>query len=276
VRGAPGPQQPVRPATARFDFLSRMESADFRSPPEREAPPESRHIGLIGGLGVGATIIYYRAIAAGCADRGAVPRLTIVHAHAPTALAHVAAGRIDELADYLAPFVAELRSVGAKFFAIPAVTPHIALGPLTKRDTMPIVDMLEVTARGLRERGFSRIALFGTRFTIETALFGALDAFDVIPPRPHEIDEIHRVYLELATAGHTSAAGVKALRDIARAIRRRDRVDAVVLAGTDLNLIFDEGSAGFPAFDCASAHINAILDRATPPRPSIHRGPAAG
>jgi aspartate racemase len=141
---------------------------------------------------------------------------------------------------------------------------------------MPIVDMLEVTARGLRERGFSRVALFGTRFTIETALFGALDAFDVISPRPREIDEIHRVYLELATAGYTSAAGVKALRDIAREIRRRDRVDAVVLAGTDLNLIFDEASAGFPAFDCASAHINAILDRATPRRPSIHRGLAAG
>jgi aspartate racemase len=126
-----------------------------------------------------------------------------------------------------------------------------------------MVDMLEVTARGLRERGFSRVALFGTRFTIETSLFGALDSFDVIRPEPQEIDEIHRVYLELATDGHTSAAGVEALRDIARAIRRRERVDAVVLAGTDLNLIFDEASAGFPAFDCASAHIHEILDRAT-------------
>ncbi len=212
---------------------------------------------------MGAAVIYYRAIAAGCADRGTVPRITIVHADAPTSLAHVAAGRIDELADYLAGFVAELRSVGASFFAIPAVTPHIALGRLAKRDPMPIIDMLDVTARGLRERGLARIALFGTRFTIETALFGALDAFDVVSPRPQEIDEIHRVYLELATAGHTSAAGVKALRDIARAIRRRDRVDAVVLAGTDLKLIFDEDSAGFPSFDCASAHIKAILDRAT-------------
>jgi aspartate racemase len=244
-----------------------MESADLRSPAEPEAPPESRHVGLIGGLGVGAAITYYRSIAAGCADRGAVPRITMVHAHAPIVLAHVAAGRIEELADYLASFVAELRRVGSTLFAIPAVTPHIALAALGKRDSLPVVDMLEVTARGLRERGFSRVALFGTRFTIETALFGALDAFDVIAPRPREIDEIHRVYLELATAGHTSAAGVEVLRDIARAVRRRDRIDAVVLAGTDLNLIFDEASAGFPAFDCASAHINAILDQAAPGRP---------
>jgi aspartate racemase len=241
-----------------------MESAASRDPAERGPPPDSRHVGLIGGLGVGAALNYYRAIAGGLADRGTVPRITIVHADAPTALAHVTAGRIDELADYLAGFVAELRSVGTELIAICAVTPHIALEPLTKRALVPIIDMLEVTAQGLHERGFSRIALFGTRFTIETELFGALDAFDVIPPRPQEIDEIHRVYLELATAGHTSAANVEALREIAREILRRDRVHAVVLAGTDLNLIFDEASSGFPAFDCASAHVSTILDRATP------------
>jgi aspartate racemase len=253
-----------------------MERTARIDPAKREAPPDSRHVGLVGGLGVGAAVIYYRAIAAGIADRGTVPRITIAHADAPTSLAHVTAGRIDELAEYLAGFVAELGSVGTELIAICAVTPHIALGPLTKRASVPIIDMLEVTAQGLRERGFSRITLFGTRFTIESELFGALDGFDVVPPRPQEIDEIHRVYLELATAGHTSAANVEALRAIARAIRRRDGVDAVVLAGTDLNLIFDEGSAGFPAFDCASAHISTIIDRATPGRAKTHDDLADG
>jgi aspartate racemase len=241
-----------------------MESAAYRDPAESDRPPDSRHVGLIGGLGVGAAAIYYQAIATGLADRGTVPRITLVHAHAPTALALVSAGRIDGLAEYLVAFVAQLRNAGTELIALCAVTPHVALGPLRRRASVPIIDMLEVTAQGLHERGFSRVALFGTRFTIETELFGALDGFDVILPRPHEIDEIHRVYLELATVGHTSAANVEALRETARAIRRRDRVDAVILAGTDLNLIFDEASAGFPAFDCASAHIAAILDRATP------------
>jgi aspartate racemase len=250
-----------------------MENADSRGTGDGEALPESRHVGLIGGLGVGAAVIYYRAIAAGCTDRGAVPRITLVHADSPTVLAHAAGRRLDELADYLAPFVAELRSAGSEFFAIPSVTPHIALGTLTRRAPLPIVDMLQVTARGLRERGSSRVTLFGTRFTIQTGMFGALDDLDVIPPRPQEIDEIHRIYLELVTAGRTSGSSVDALRDIARTIRRRDGVDTIVLAGTDLNLIFDEASAGFPAFDCAAAHINAILDRATPP---VHRDLGAG
>ena len=69
---------------------------------------------------------------------------------------------------------------------------------------------------------------------------------------------------------------MQALRDIAQAIPERERIDAVVLAGTDLNLIFDEANAGFPAFDCAAAQIDAILDRATPDPPTTGRDPAAG
>lgn len=220
---------------------------------------ESKHFGLVGGLGVGAAVLYYQAIAAACAERGIVPRLTMAHANAPTALAHVQAGRIADLAAYLAGFVGELAAAGASFFAIPAITPHICLADLKRQVTLPIVDILQVTAERLRERRLSRIALFGTRFTIDARLFGALDAFDVVRPRDAEVEEIHRIYLELATQGRTSAANEARLRDLAHTLCRRDAVEAVVLAGTDLNLVFNEATAGFPAVDCAAAHIDAIV-----------------
>ena len=33
-----------------------------------------------------------------------------------------------------------------------------------------------------------------------------------------------------------------------------------MLAGTDLNLVFNETNTGFPAVDCAVAHIAAIVE----------------
>ena len=69
---------------------------------------ETRHFGLIGGLGVGAAVHYYEGITEACSARGLVPRLTIAHENAPTALAHVQVGRIDWLADNLAQFAREL------------------------------------------------------------------------------------------------------------------------------------------------------------------------
>jgi aspartate racemase len=112
---------------------------------------QNEHVGLIGGLGVEATVFYYRGIAAACAARSIVPRLTMTHADARTALALVQAGCIDDLATYLASLVAGLAASGATFFAIPAVTPHI--NALEKRASLPIVNILQVTVERLRARG---------------------------------------------------------------------------------------------------------------------------
>ena len=107
---------------------------------------ESRHFGLVGGLGVGATVLYYQAIATACAKQQIVPRLTVAHAHAPTALAHVEADRIEALATYLGGFVRELAAAGAGFFAIPAITPHICRAQLQREVAIPMVDILATTA----------------------------------------------------------------------------------------------------------------------------------
>lgn len=220
---------------------------------------ESKHFGLIGGLGVGATVIYYEGIAAACAAKAVVPRITIAHANAPTALAHVQAGRIDGLAAYLAGFVQELAAAGASFAAIPAITPHICRAKLKALVKLPLIDILDMTGDHVAQRGIKRIALFGTRYTIESRLFGALEGIAIVDPQPPEIDEIHRIYLELAQKGACTTEDADRLREIAHTLIRRDGIEAVLLAGTDLNLIFDERTAGFPAIDCAKAHIDAIV-----------------
>ena len=219
------------------------------------------HLGLIGGLGVGAAVLYYQGITAACALQGVVPRLTMAHANAPTALALVTEGNIDGLADYLEGFATELEAAGATFIAIPAITPHICRAELKARIRLPILDILDTSANELRSRGLKRVALFGTRFTIERDLFGALGEFEVVRPRDAEIAEIHSIYLELAQQGRTPAANVDRIRQLARTICARDRAEAIVIAGKDFNLVLDEASAGFPAVDCAAAHIDAIARR---------------
>jgi aspartate/glutamate racemase len=61
-----------------------------------------------------------------------------------------------------------------------------------------------VTARHLRERKLARVALFGTKFTIDSRLFGALERVDIVRPQETEVEEIHRIYLDLAQKGRCS------------------------------------------------------------------------
>jgi aspartate racemase len=145
---------------------------------------EQRCLGIIGGLGVGATVHYYQSIVDACTEHGLTPRLFIAHADVARVLANVRDGKLVKLAQYLAGFAESLAAAGADIGAIAAVTPHICLPDIVQGTRLPLVNLLDETAREIKARGFRRVALFGTRFTIESKFFGKLDDIDVVQPSP--------------------------------------------------------------------------------------------
>ncbi len=217
--------------------------------------------GLIGGLGVGAAVHYYRELAK-AHDALRVPMdLAMVHADMARMIRWAESGDAKPMAQYLAELIARLKSAGATFAAIPAVTPHLCIAELVPISPLPLVNLLEVVNDSLRSSGFRRVALFGTRFTVERAMFGALSGVEVVRPRPEELEYIHKTYFQLASTGSGGEQQRKGLTDLAQTLMRRDGVDAIVLAGTDLALIFDESNTSFPHLDCARVHIGEILRR---------------
>jgi aspartate racemase len=217
-------------------------------------------VGIVGGLGVGATVHYYEAIAAACKARGSVPDLVIVHADVDRGQGLVRAGRLDELAAYLGSFIDRLGRAGAVAAVLPAVTPHICLGELSRRASLPLINIVDPTAGELRRRGLRRVALFGTIFTMEGSLWGLLKDIEIVKPRPDEIAFIGGAYQRILDA-QTDPADADRIRAIALDLRRRDGVEAILIAGTDFALMFDEATAGFPAIDMARLHIEAIVER---------------
>ena len=93
----------------------------------RRADRRMASVGIVGGLGVGATVHYYEKITAACKARGVVPDLAIVHADVDKGQGFVREGRLDALADYLAGFIERLERAGAQAAVLPAVTPHICI-----------------------------------------------------------------------------------------------------------------------------------------------------
>jgi aspartate racemase len=141
---------------------------------------------------------------------------------------------------------------GAELAAIPAVTPHFCIRELEKISALPLVNILDVVGTEIHLRGYKRVALFGTRFVIESRLFGMLDGVEVIVPEPEQVETIHPAYLQIV------AGGTEERITLSR-IARELPVDAIVLAGTDLSQVFDESNTEFPHVDCAKVHIQAIL-----------------
>jgi aspartate racemase len=219
-------------------------------------------VGIIGGLGVGATVHYYEKITAACKARGVVPDLVITHADVDHGQGLVREGRLDALAAYLAGFIERMARAGATAAAIPAVTPHICIKELTPLLPIPLINIVDVLASALRARGTKRIALFGSVFTVQGSLWGQLGGVEIVKPQPDEIAFIGQAYQRILD-GRTDATDADALRRIASDLQRRDGVETILLAGTDLAVMFDEQSAGFPCLDVARLHIDAIVERLT-------------
>jgi aspartate racemase len=229
------------------------------------SPRQPRCIGLVGGLGPAATVYYYNSLLRAHAELGAKPDIVVVHADVTHVLELVRDGDIAALARYLAGFVARSARAGATMAAVPAVTPHICAPALQELSPLPLVSILDVIRDGLKQRALNRIALFGTRFVIETDLFGSLSEFEVIRPRGNEFDIINAIYLELVASAAVSEAQADRLRTIAREMMERERLDAIVLAGTELALIGDWHELKPRIVSAADLHVAEIVRRAIAP-----------
>jgi aspartate racemase len=132
-----------------------------------------------------------------------------------------------------------------------------------QRTRVPLINIVDPIAAELRARKIGRVALFGTTFTMEGSLWGQLAGTEIVKPQPDEIAFIGQAYQRILDTQKADAGDAASLRRIAADLARRDGVEAILLAGTDLALMFDETTAGFPAIDVARLHIDAIVERLT-------------
>jgi aspartate racemase len=220
---------------------------------------EGRVLGLVGGLGPNATVYYYNGLIAAHKAQGRVARMLIAHADVDHGRPLAEAGKLDELARYLNGFIDSLAAGGAEMAAIVAVTPHICSAQLLLLLKIPLIDMVQTVADAIKARGLKRVALFGTRSTVESKMFGRLGV-DVVMPQPDEIAFIHDRYLDVVYDRSTPEK-INRLRELAHTLIRRDGAEAVLLAGTDLSMVMNEENAGFPTLDCARVHIEEITRR---------------
>lgn len=218
-------------------------------------------IGIVGGLGVGATVHYYEKITTACKALGVVPDLVFNHADVERGQGFVREGRLDRLADYLAGFIERLAQGGADAVAIPAVTPHIAIAEIRARTRVPLIDIVETIGAELRSRKLGKVALFGTIFTMQGSLWGQMKDAGIVKPRADEMAFVGQAYQRILDTQAADPADAARLREIAAALQKRDGVETILLAGTDLAVMFDETSAGFPCIDVARLHIDAIVAR---------------
>ena len=229
-----------------------------------------RFVGLVGGIGPESTVDYYRRLIGECGRRrpGATPHFLIHSINAATLLDYAARDR-DRLTAYLLDAILVLQRAGADLVAFCSNTPHLVFDALTRQSPLPLVGIVGTVAAAAHDAGFRRVGLLGTGFTMKARFYP--DAFaergiTLVTPRDSEQADIHQRYVdELAHGVFTPDTRERVAAVIAR-MADEDRVDAIVLGGTELPLLLEADTAcGLPLLNSAALHVTAIVEHMLAP-----------
>src|SRR5437763_16140723 len=156
-------------------------------------------VGIVGGLGAQSTIHYYRRMLEAWEPESpsGAPSIVIDSLDVRRALRLVETDR-PALIEYLVESLRRLAGAGVDFIAMTANTPHIVFGELASQSPVPLLSIVETCAAEAGRRGLRRLALLGTRFTMDAPFYPTVFArhdISVVPPGAADRTWVHERYI---------------------------------------------------------------------------------
>jgi aspartate racemase len=225
-------------------------------------------IGLLGGMSWESTVPYFQVL-----NREVGRRLGGLHSarifllsvdfQEIEVLQHQ--GRWEELGEILARDARAIEGAGADFLVLCTNTMHRVAPAIEAAVRIPLLHIADATAHRIREAGFSRVGLLGTRFTMEESFYRGrlqeLHGLEVIVPTSEDREVVHRVIYEELVLGKISPASRQEYQRITAKLEA-EGAQGVILGCTEIGLLLKAGDAGVPLFDTALIHAEAAADMA--------------
>ena len=221
-------------------------------------------LGLIGGTGWVSTVDYYKLI-----NELTNEKLGGVHA-AKLILYSLNFGEIKPLLDVndwdsisriYTDIALKLKEAGAEGIVLAANTPHLIADKIKKAAQLPLIHIAEATAKAIKKTGIKKVALLGTRFTMENSFYKdalADHGIATIVPNETERNFIHNGILnEMVKGVFTETSKTTHLEIINRLIS--EGAEGVVYACTEIPILLKDASIPVTTFDTTLIHAKAAV-----------------
>lgn len=227
----------------------------------------TKKIGLIGGLGPEATVDYYNRIIDIFKEENQgnldYPDIIIYSVNLSRLLAHMKRKEYKEAGAYLSEKVQALEKAGAQMVALTANTPHLLFDAISAQAGVPMISIVEATAREAQRLGIRRAGLLGTRFTMEERFFHevfAKSGIGVVSPDAGDIETIHHLLFTEIELGIFKDETRERLVGIIEKMKRENGIDGIILGCTEFPLILTGNNyAGLPVLNTTAIHVDEIV-----------------
>jgi len=169
--------------------------------------------------------------------------------------------RWDLVAQGLSQAAETLEAAGADLILIATNTMHLVFDQVQAQVDVPMLSLLDATAKAILARGLRKVGLLGTRFTMEQGFYQealAHQGLDVLVPEEEDRSYVNHVIYEELVAGQIRDESRARFLDIIQELVDRG-AEGVILGCTEIPLLVSEADAGIPLFDTTSIHAEAAL-----------------
>jgi len=225
-------------------------------------------IGLIGGMSWESTVPYYRIINETVKEKlggfhSAKIVLYSVDFHEIEQLQ--SSGAWEESGRVLAHAAQALEAAGADFLVLCTNTMHKVADAIENAVKIPLFHIADPTAQEIKQAGFKKVGLLGTRFTMEQEFYrGRLrdrHPLDVLIPDEKDRGIVHRVIYEELVLGSVRDASRTEFRRIIRRLVDHG-AQGVILGCTEISMLVGPSDSPVPLFDTTSIHARKAAEYA--------------
>ena len=135
---------------------------------------EKKKLGILGGMGPEATVLFYKKIVDNTSVNSDNEHLDILiysHASIPDRTECILCGREEYLWDIIAEDIKMMEAAGCEYFAIPCNTCHYFAEKLAALTRGKFINMIEETARYAAERGCKKVGVMATDGTVQGGMY---------------------------------------------------------------------------------------------------------
>jgi aspartate racemase len=224
-----------------------------------------RRIGLLGGMSWESSALYYAVVNEAVRERlGGYHSARVLMASVDFAEVEAmqAAGDWDAAGRLLAAEAVALEAAGAECLVLCTNTMHKVADAIQAATTLPLLHIVDVTAAAVRAAGLSRVALLGTRFTMEQSFVRDRLAglgVEALVPHGEDLELVHRVIYDELVHGVVRDESRAAYVDVVGRLVAAG-AEGVVLGCTEIELLLGQDDVDVPVFATTRLHALAAVD----------------
>ena len=222
-------------------------------------------IGLVGGTGWVSTLDYYRyfnELVFKNTNEESTAEVMINSVNYPAIAKLTATGKWDDITKIIIEAALALQTAGADCILLGANTMHYIAPQVKSAINIPFIHIAEETGKEIKKKGLKKVALLGTKYTMQLPFFKDVLAsmgIETIIPNESEIQIINdAIYKELAL-GIITAATKENYLEIMQKLQQ-EGAEGIILGCTEIPLLIKPNDFDLPLFDTTFIHANAAVN----------------